>query len=625
MVVVETQDFIEIFNPTASPVNVSGWSVQYAAAAGTSWTVTNLSGTINPGKYYLIQEGSGGANGIALPTPDATGTIDMALGAGKVALVNSTVALSGACPTTGIIDFIGYGTTATCFEGVIGKAPAPSNTTSDLRQSNGCTDTDNNASDFATGAPNPRNSATAANLCSGTVVVCSGTIPAAISATGGSGGTGVFSYQWYKKAGVICPTGTDISGWTPLGAGDGTGFNTTTFTPTAPVTDDVTFALLVTQGPLVSPAVAPCGPPTWAAGCRVIVVNNVTGGTVGTNQTVCSGGDPAAFTQSVASTGDGTLTYQWQVSNTDCTTGFANIEGATNTTYDAPAGITSFTYYRRVTTSTLNGVVCTANSNCIIVIPNDVTGGTVGSSTGSGNLTYQWQSTTEGCDGVFSNIGGATNSTYDPPSGLTQTTYYRRLTISTLNAVPCSTISNCVTVLINNVTGGTVGSDQTICQGGDPALFTESVASTGTGALTYQWQSSTTGCGGTFSNIVGATSATYDAPAGVNVTTNYRRVTKSTFNGVECTANSNCITVTARITTGGTVAASQTICSGGDPAAFTESVASTGDGVLSYQWQSSTTDCSTGFTNIEEATLTTYDPPAGLTVTTGSQLPLSMD
>jgi hypothetical protein len=134
---------------------------------------------------------------------------------------------------------------------------------------------------------------------------------------------------------------------------------------------------------------------------------------VGTNQTVCSGGDPAAFTQSVASTGDGTLTYQWQVSNTDCTTGFTNIEGATNTTYDAPAGITSFTYYRRVTTSTLNGVVCTANSNCIIVIPNDVTGGTVGSdqivcsggdpaaftvtiaSTGSGNLTYQWQSTTE--------------------------------------------------------------------------------------------------------------------------------------------------------------------------------------------------------------------------------------
>ena len=32
-----THDFIEIFNPTASPVNVNGWSVQYASAAGTTW------------------------------------------------------------------------------------------------------------------------------------------------------------------------------------------------------------------------------------------------------------------------------------------------------------------------------------------------------------------------------------------------------------------------------------------------------------------------------------------------------------------------------------------------------------------------------------------------------------
>ena len=38
-------DFIELFNRGSSPVSVNGWSVQYAAAGGTSWATTILSGT----------------------------------------------------------------------------------------------------------------------------------------------------------------------------------------------------------------------------------------------------------------------------------------------------------------------------------------------------------------------------------------------------------------------------------------------------------------------------------------------------------------------------------------------------------------------------------------------------
>ena len=83
-------DFIEIFNRGAGTVSIAGWSVQYGAATGTTWQVTNLSGSIAPGQYYLVQEGTGGAGTVGLPTPDATGTINMAAGAGKVALVNST-------------------------------------------------------------------------------------------------------------------------------------------------------------------------------------------------------------------------------------------------------------------------------------------------------------------------------------------------------------------------------------------------------------------------------------------------------------------------------------------------------------------------------------------------------
>src|SRR5690348_1749203 len=35
-------DYIELFNRGAGAVSVNGWSVQYAAATGTAWQVTNL-------------------------------------------------------------------------------------------------------------------------------------------------------------------------------------------------------------------------------------------------------------------------------------------------------------------------------------------------------------------------------------------------------------------------------------------------------------------------------------------------------------------------------------------------------------------------------------------------------
>jgi uncharacterized protein len=160
-------DFIELFNAGDQAQNLSGWSVQYTSTSGTTWTnSTTLSGTIQPGKYYLIQQGTGGGGTVDLPAPDATGSIAMAGSNGKVALVNSTTALSGSCPTgANVIDFVGYGT-ANCFEGS-GATGALSNTTAAIRKNNGCTDTDNNNNDFDVATANPRNSSSAAFSCSG--------------------------------------------------------------------------------------------------------------------------------------------------------------------------------------------------------------------------------------------------------------------------------------------------------------------------------------------------------------------------------------------------------------------------------------------------------------------------
>jgi hypothetical protein len=160
-------DYIELFNSGSSGVSVNGWSVQYASATGTTWQRTNLPNvTIPAGGYFLVAQGSG-SNGVNnIPAADATGTIAMSATAGKVALVNSTTTLSGSCPSSSIVDFVGYGSTANCNEGGA-NAPAPSTTNAVFRASAGCTDSGSNSSDFSAAAANPRNSSSAANSCNG--------------------------------------------------------------------------------------------------------------------------------------------------------------------------------------------------------------------------------------------------------------------------------------------------------------------------------------------------------------------------------------------------------------------------------------------------------------------------
>ncbi len=160
-------DYIEIFNPTSAPVSLSGLSVQYASAAGTSWTNNTAlpPKTLNPGQYFLISEATGGANGSLLPTADATGSINMSGTAGKVALVTGTAALPAtATPTsTNVIDWVAFGTGATPAEG--GTPTATLSPTTAAFRVNECADTDNNGTDFTVKAAAPRNTSTAIHSC----------------------------------------------------------------------------------------------------------------------------------------------------------------------------------------------------------------------------------------------------------------------------------------------------------------------------------------------------------------------------------------------------------------------------------------------------------------------------
>ncbi|MGH3738233.1 MAG: ExeM/NucH family extracellular endonuclease [Micromonosporaceae bacterium] len=163
-----TNDFVELYNRSASAVSVDGWSVQYASATGTGHFAsnrTNLTGTVAAGGHYLVQLAAGSGGTTPLPTPDATGSTNMSGSSGKVIVARTTTGLAcngGSTPctptqTADIADLVGYGS-ANFFEGS-GAAPTLSNTTAGLRAAAGATDTDNNAADFAAGEPNPRNSA----------------------------------------------------------------------------------------------------------------------------------------------------------------------------------------------------------------------------------------------------------------------------------------------------------------------------------------------------------------------------------------------------------------------------------------------------------------------------------
>jgi Lamin Tail Domain/PKD domain/FlgD Ig-like domain len=159
-----TNDFIELYNPTAATVDLSGWSVQYTFSTGSAWQVTPLYGSLLPGHYYLIQEAAGAGVSEPLPTPDVIGFIGIAATNGKIALRNSTDPLIGSCPISDVVDLVGYGS-ANCFEGS-GAAPVLNNGTSTSRRYLGCADTDDNALDFDVPAtPNPRNSASPPYVC----------------------------------------------------------------------------------------------------------------------------------------------------------------------------------------------------------------------------------------------------------------------------------------------------------------------------------------------------------------------------------------------------------------------------------------------------------------------------
>ena len=167
-------DYIELYNPTADPVDLTDWSIAYAPYNRGNNTVVPTypltitgSSTIPPGGYYLIQgQSDPNGGGVALPDADATVDIDYNLfdyRDGFIALLDTPTAptlptgdINAAVAGKHIIDAVGYGT-ANTYEGT----KQPTNLSGETSVSRVPVDNDSNDSnlDWTLGDLTPTNSA----------------------------------------------------------------------------------------------------------------------------------------------------------------------------------------------------------------------------------------------------------------------------------------------------------------------------------------------------------------------------------------------------------------------------------------------------------------------------------
>jgi hypothetical protein len=448
------------------------------------------------------------------------------------------------------------------------------------------------------------------NTIAAVQTICNGQTPAALTGTLPTGGTGTFTYQWQSS------TTSAIAGFA---AASGTN-NTQNYTPAGAFTQNTWYRRVITSGVCssTSPAI------------QITILPAIGNNTVAAAQSICSGQTPAALTGTLPTGGSGAYTYQWQSSTTSAIAGFAAASGTNNTQNYTPGAMAATTWYRRIVTSgpctgtqghtspaiqitvlpvIANNSVATAQTICNGQTPAALTG-TLPTG-GSGAYTYQWQRSTTSAVAGFGAAPGTNNAQNYTPGALATTTWYRR----SVTSGACTSFSTAIEItVLPSIANNTVSAVQTICNGQTPAALTGTLPTGGSGAYTYQWQSSTTSAVAGFAAASGTNNTQNYTPAGAfTQTTWYRRVVTSGA----CSATSAAIQITVLPAIGNnTVSIAQTICNGQTPAALTGTLPTGGNGTFTYLWESSTTSAVAGFAASSGTNNTQNYSPGALATTT---------
>ena len=436
------------------------------------------------------------------------------------------------------------------------------------------------------------------NTISAAQTICSLNAAAPLTGSVPTGGISPYSYSWESS------TTSGSAGFSLVSGENGQGISPGILGQTT------WFRRIVSAGPC----------PSITSSAVAITVNlPISGNDVTGNQTICANTTSATLIGSIPTGGNGTsYTYLWEVATS--ASGAFSSASVTTANY-SPGTLTTSRWYRRRVTS---GLCAVSYSDTVLVAvtpgigtntisaSQTICSGSTPSFTGSaatggnGVYTYSWESSTTSASAGFSPVSGADaqNFTSGP---LTANTWIRRR----IDSDVCFSLSSAVAITINQpVLNNDIFSPQSICGNTAPDTLKGTVPTGGTGTLSYLWEVATTSSG-PFSSA-SASTAFYKPPVLTSSRWYRRRVTA----GV-CPANFSDtieITVTPAIATN-TISASQTICSGFAPASFTGSLPTGGTGVYTYEWESSTTSATLGFSPIAASNVQSYASGA-LTVNT---------
>jgi len=175
-----------------------------------------------------------------------------------------------------------------------------------------------------------------APVISAAQTICPGSAPTELTSAPAMGGSGMFIYQWQKKTG---------DNWVNVNS------DKLKYQPEA-LTATTWFRLIATDKETNS-----CGP--VYSNEIVITVKSITlPGTLSADQLIAPGAKPASITSVTAGSGDGTITYAWE-SSVDKGLNWVILPNENNNAY-TPGIPDQPVWYRRITISTENSVICTA-------------------------------------------------------------------------------------------------------------------------------------------------------------------------------------------------------------------------------------------------------------------------
>lgn len=441
------------------------------------------------------------------------------------------------------------------------------------------------------------------NTISTSQTICS-TNPAATlngSVPVGGGGAGTYGFQWESST-----TSATID-FTPI-----SGANGQTYSPGL-LTETTWFRRVVTSPPCSA---------SISATVLIVVNNPILNNSITKDDTICTGTAPSVFVGSVPTGGNGTsFTYLWQVS-TSVAGNFVSPGGVTNEIdYTSPT-LSGNRWFRRTITSGVcpvsysdtikitvhtligNNTINSPQTICSTNLPATLNGSVPVGAAGAGSYSFQWESSTTSATLDFTPILGANDQTYSPGL-LTETTWFRRIVISPpcANSTSPAILITVTTPILNNSATG----PQTFCSGIVPNPLEGSTPTGGNGTFAYLWQYQTT-IGGIYTSASGTNNQIdYVVPA-LPANRWYRRRVTS---GVCPVTYSDTILLTVNPIIGNnTITASQNICSTNPAATLTGSTPVGGGGVGSYsfQWESSTTSATLGFSPISGTNSQNYSP-----------------